>query len=200
MLRVKSHSKVFCLQVKCFAVNTWLKHLFYRVFIKLGFQKCFIESTKCKDFKERVSTAITIDVSILISITQLLFWGHKIVIISEHLISLSIFSSQFCVNCSQLWDVFPEPFFSRCQSISKVDPLYPCTWQTSSLSTLSQFAMQSCFHVPLLKISIDPLEGKPSTVRKRTGNSWKKKWWRLWLVIVRNELRQPGKSGGGASG
>ena len=138
----------------------------------IGIPEAFYwESAKCKDFKERVSTAIAIDVSILISITQLLFWGHKIV--PEHLISLSIFSSQFCVSCSQLWDVFPEPFFSRCKSTSKVDPLYPCTWQT--LSTLSQFAMQICFHVPLLKISNDPLEGKPSTVWKRTGNS-RKKW------------------------
>ena len=40
--------------------------------------------------------------------------------------------------------------------------------------------------MPLLKISIDPLEEKPSIVRKRTGNSREKKW----LAIVRTELRQ----------
>ena len=42
----------------------------------------------------------------------------------------------------------------------------------------------------LLKISIDPLEGKPSIGRKRTGNSRKKIVRTMLLVIVRNELRQ----------
>ena len=32
------------------------------------------------------------------------------VFIPEHVISLLIFSSQFCVSCSQLWVVFPELF------------------------------------------------------------------------------------------
>ena len=55
-----------------------------------------------------------------------------------------------------------------------MDSLYPCAWQTEFLSTSFQFATQRYFHVPWLKIPIDPLEGKPSIVRKRTGNSRKK--------------------------
>lgn len=130
---------------------------------------------KCNDFKERVSTAITIDLSILILVSLLSFWGQSNVIIPEHLISLSILSLQFCASCSHLWGVFSELFVSLCQSTPELDPLYPCTWQTNILSSSSQFALQRGFHAPLLKISIDPFEGKPSTVWKRTGNSRKQK-------------------------
>ena len=47
----------------------------------------------------------------------------------------------------------------------------------------------------LMKISIDPLEGKLSIVRKRTEKARKIKLGELWLVKVRNELRQLGEFG-----
>ena len=71
--------------------------------------------------------------------------------------------------------MFPEQFALLFEWPSRMDPLYPCAWQTKSLSTLFQFATQRYFHLPLLKISMDPLEGKAPIVRKRTGNSKKKK-------------------------
>ena len=85
--------------------------------------------------------------------------------------------------------VFSALFIPPCQSTSEVNPLYPCAWQTKFLSVLSQYAMQRCFHVRLMKISIDSLEGKPSIVRKRTEKSTKKKLGVLWFFIVRNKLR-----------
>ena len=137
-------------------------------------------------FKERVSTAIIIDVSIHILFIQLLFWGDKNVLIPEHLISLLILSSQFCVSCSQLWVVFPKLFVSPFESTFRLDPLYPCAWQTKFLSVSFQLVTHRSFHLPLLKISIDPLDGKPFIMRKRTEKSKKRKnRWELWLVIVR---------------
>ena len=102
---------------------------------------------------------------------QVLFCGDKNVLIPEHLISLSIFWSQLCVSCSQLCVVFPDLYVSPWEWTSMVDLLYPCTWQTKVLSASFQFATQRSFHLPLLKISMDPLEGKPFLVRKRTGKA-----------------------------
>ena len=107
------------------------------------------ELTKCSHFKKRSSTAIAIDVSIHILITQLSFRGDEnVFIIPEHLISVFIFSSQFFVRFSQLWVVFPELFVPLFEWTSRLDPLYPCAWQTKLLSASSQFATQRYFHVP----------------------------------------------------
>ena len=133
------------------------------------------DSAKCDHCKERVSIVITTDVSIHICVTQISFCGDKNVWLPEHLISVLIFSSQFCARFSQLWVVFPGLFVPLFEWTSRLDPLNPCAWQTKVLSTSSQFATQRYFHVPSLRISIDPLEEKPSIVRKRTGNSRKEK-------------------------
>lgn len=132
----------------------------------------YSESGELNHFLERVSTALIFKVSIHILFIELSFWGENI-LIPEHLISLFIFSSQFCVSRSQLWLVFPELFAPLFEETPKLDPLYPCTWQTKFLSASFQFVMQRSCHVPLLNICIDPLDGKPFIVRKRTGKSRK---------------------------
>ena len=125
-------------------------------------------------FKERVSAAIIFDVSIHILFIQLSF-GGEIVLIPEHLISQLIFSSQSCVSCSQLRVVFPGLFVPLFEQTPRLDPLYPCAWQTKFLSASFQFVMQRSFHVSLLKTCNDPLDGKPSIVKRRTEKSRKKK-------------------------
>ena len=162
-------------------VLQWLKYWFIESLLNWDAWGVCWKSAKCNDFKVRVSTAITIDLSFLILSTLLPFWGQKNVIIPEQLISLSILSLQFCASCSQLWGVFSELFVSLCVSFFKLDPLYPCILQTNILSLSSQFALQRGFHAPLLKISIDPFEGKPSIVWKRTGKSRKKNGEKLGL-------------------
>ena len=86
--------------------------------------------------------------------------------------------------------VFPELFVPLLGWTPRLDPLYPCAWQTKFLSTTSQFATQRSFHVPLLKIPMDPLEGQPPVVRKLIRNSKKKK------INVEN-IGKTGKFGGG---
>ena len=71
--------------------------------------------------------------------------------------------------------VFPKLFVPLFESTSRLDPLYPCAWQTKFLSASFQLVTHRSFHLPLLKISIDPLDGKPFIMRKRTEKSKKKK-------------------------
>ena len=86
------------------------------------------------------------------------------------------------------------PLFER---TPRLDPLYPCAWQTKFLSKTSQFATQRSFHVPLLKNAMDPLEGQSFVLRKLTGNSKKKKnCWEHWLD-KRNDIQQMSETWGG---
>ena len=156
---------------------------FIESFIELGFLKCaylwliwsgkwfYWESGELNHFQERVSYNIwCVNPH---SLHSTLFRRGN-VLIPEHLISLLIFSSQSCVSCSQLWVVFLKLFVPLVEQTPRLDPLYPCAWQTKFLSASFQFVVQRSFHVPLLKICNDPLDGKPFFVGRRTEKSRKK--------------------------